>query len=41
MDFEAGMQISRLLSVYARPGFATGEERPYDFHVAGGVVASF
>jgi len=41
LDVEAGVQISRPLAVYVRPGFATGEERPYDFHLAGGVVATF
>lgn len=40
-DVEGGVQISHLLSVYVRPGFATGDERPYDVHVAGGLSATF
>ena len=41
LDVEAGMQISRRLSAYVRPGLATGEERPYDVRLAGGLSATF
>ena len=41
LDVEAGLQISKPLSLYVRPGFATGDERPYDMHVAGGLSATF
>lgn len=41
LDVEAGFQVTRGLSAYARPGFALGDERPYDVHLAAGVVANF
>lgn len=41
VDVEAGMQVTRVLAVYVRPGLAFGDERAYDAHAAAGVSANF
>lgn len=41
IDVLGGMRLGKAMNVWARPGFALGDERPYDARLGGGVDFSF
>ena len=41
LDVLGGMRVGKAMSAWVRPGFALGDERPYDVRVSGGVDIGF